>query len=414
MEPRQGVVCAGDTGINALATVRSLGRRGVPVHVFALRSSRQVASLSRYCASATLVDGAGDLCTGLLDFARDRAARGPQRPVLYVDNDPMMKLLAPHAAVLGARFELVDPIADAARLTDKQFQIGIARRCGIAVPRTWFPTNWAGLKAIRTVKRLIAKPLAGRAGFKAVVAGSADELAAMLRARDALPSEVLVQEYVEGGDEQIYAGLAYRAKSVDRCFVMSARKLRQSQPGAGVMAVGQAVDSPQVREMTRRLARAAGMHGVLCSEFKLDPSDGKHYFIEWNPRPAYFQSLGWKAGFDLAWLAWCDHVDPAHLEGPPPVETSTHYWINLGCDLMHIARVPGLAGRPRTWLPYLSGAEWAVFARDDLRPWLAATSELGAWIRAGFARRAAAARAVPRAAVAAAGRSAAERRPATR
>lgn len=414
MEPRQAVVCAGDAGINALATVRSLGRRGVPVHVFALKSSRQVASLSRYCAGATLVDGREDLCTSLLDFARRGAARGPQRPVLYVDNDPMMKLLAPHAAVLGARFELIDPLADAARLTDKQFQIGIARRCGIAVPRTWFPTNWAGLKAIRSTKRLIAKPSTGRTDFKALVAGSADELAAMLRARSALPSEVLVQEYIEGGDEQIYAGLAYRAKSVDRCFVMSARKLRQSAPGAGVMAVGQAVDSPQVREMTRRLARAAGMHGVLCSEFKLDLADGKHYFIEWNPRPAYFQSLGWKAGFDLAWLAWCDHVDPAHLESPPPVETSAHYWIHLRCDLQHLAQAPGLAGRPRTWLPYLRRAEWAVFARDDLRPWLAATRDLGAWIRAGVSRRAAAARAVPQAAAAAAGRSAAPRRPATR
>ncbi len=408
MEPRQAVVCAGNGGINALASVRSLGRRGVPVHVFALKGSAQIASHSRYCRGRTLVDGPGELCTALLDFARGR----PRRPVLYVDNDPMMRLLAPHAAVLGARFELVDPIGDAVRLTDKQFQIGLARRCGIAVPRTWFPTNWSGLAAIRSAKRLIAKPC-GRADFKALVAASADALAALLRARGAAPGEVLVQEYVEGGDAQIYAGLAYRAKSIDRCFVMSARKLRQSQPGAGVMAVGQAVDAPQVREMTRRLARATGMRGVLCSEFKLDPSDGKYYFIEWNPRPAYFQSLGWKAGFDLAWLAWCDHADPARLEAPPAVEATGHYWVNLSCDVAHLAKAPGLARRLSTWRPYLGRTEWAVFAADDPRPWMAATRQLGGWIRKKFARRAAAARAVPGAAAAAAGRSPAARPPAT-
>jgi predicted ATP-grasp superfamily ATP-dependent carboligase len=410
MEPRQAVVCAGDTGINALATVRSLGRRGVPVHVFALQSSRQIASRSRYCRGRTLVEGPDHLCTGLLDFARSRNAR----PVLYVDNDPMMKLLAPHAAVLGARFDLVDPLGDAARLTDKQFQLGVARRCGIAVPRTWFPTNWAGLGAIRSAKRLIAKPSGGRAAFKALVASSAAELAVQMREHGASPSEVLVQEYIEGDDAQIYAGLAYRAKSIDRCFVMSARKLRQSQPGAGVMAVGQAVDAPQVREMTRRLALAAGLRGVLCSEFKLDPSDGKYYFIEWNPRPAYFQSLGWKAGFDLAWLAWCDHVDAQRLERPPVVETTGHYWVNLQGDLMHLAKAPALAGRLGTWLPYLGRTEWAVFAADDLRPWMAATRHLGGWIREKFSRRAAAARAVPSAAVAAAGRTPAARPPATR
>ncbi|MGQ0543764.1 MAG: carboxylate--amine ligase [Betaproteobacteria bacterium] len=409
MEPRQAVVCAGDAGINALATVRSLGRRGVPVQVFALKASPQIASRSRYCRGATLVDGPDDLCTALLDFGRRRQ----RKPVLYVDNDPMLKLLAPHAGVLAARFELVDPVGDAVRLTDKQFQVSLARRCGIAVPRTWFPTNWAGLAAIRSARRLIAKPTA-RAGFKTLMAGSPGELAAELRARGAAPSEVLVQEYIEGDDAQIYAGLAYRARSIDRCFVMSGRKLRQSEPGAGVMAVGQAVDAPQVREMTRRLARAAGMHGVLCSEFKLDPADGRYYFIEWNPRPAYFQSLGWKAGFDLAWLAWCDHAEPLRLEHPPMVEATGHYWVNLHCDLAHLARAPGIARRFATWRPYLGRTEWAVFAADDPRPWLAATRNLGAWIRDAVARRAAAARAAPQAAAAAAGRSPAQRRPAPR
>jgi predicted ATP-grasp superfamily ATP-dependent carboligase len=375
MEPRQAVVCAGEAGINALATVRSLGRRGIQAHVVALRTSDQIASSSRYCSGVTLLDGADDLCPGLLDFARRRKPR----PVLYIDNDPMMKHLAPHAHVLAARFELVDPVRDAERLTDKEFQVALARRCGISVPRTWFPSSWPELLAIKTAKRLIAKPR-GRAEFKALIAASPGELAAELRARSAAAAEMVVQEYIEGDDAQIYAGLAYRAKSIDRCFVMSARKLRQSVPGAGVMAVGQAVEAPQVREMTRRLARAAGMHGVMCTEFKLDARDGKYYFIEWNPRPAYFQSLGWKAGFDLAWLSWCDHVDPARLEEPPPVEPTGHYWINLQFDLRHLAKAPGAARRLRTWLPYLARTEWSVFAMDDLAPWAKSMRQLGGWL----------------------------------
>ncbi|HZM35560.1 MAG TPA: hypothetical protein VFC18_13840 [Burkholderiales bacterium] len=406
MESREAVVCAGSSGINALATVRSLGRRGVPVHVFALKASRQIATASRYCAGSTLVEHPEDLCTALLDFARRRALR----PVLFFDNDPMMTLLAPHAAVLGARFVLVDPLADAARLTDKQFQTGLARRCGIAVPRTWFPTNWGGLRAIRSAKRLIAKPR-GRADFKALVADSADELAAELRRRDCTPDQVLVQEYVEGGDAQIYAGLAYRASSVDRCFVFSARKLRQSEPGVGVMAVGQAVDEPQVREMTRRLARATGARGVLCAEYKLDPSDGRYYFIEWNPRPAYFQSIGWRSGFDLAWLAWCDHLDPAQLLARPAFGATGHYWINLHLDLTHLAKAPRTAARLATWLPYVRPCEWAVLALDDPRPWALAMRGLGRWIRDAAARRGAEAPAAPRAAAVAAGPSPGARPP---
>src|SRR5688572_15947094 len=211
---KPAVVCVGESGINGLATLRSLGRRAVPVHVFSLKGSREIASASRYCRGHTPVDGPADLCTALLDFAR----RAAERPVLYVDNDPMMKLLAPHAKVLAARFDLVDPVGDAERLIDKRFQGELARRCGIAVPRTWFPRSWAELASLKTAKRLIAKPVAGRAEFKALIAANAAELAAALQGRVASPGEVLVQEFVEGDDAHIYMGLCYRARSRENCF----------------------------------------------------------------------------------------------------------------------------------------------------------------------------------------------------
>ena len=65
---KPAVVCAGEAGINALATVRSLGRRGVPVDVVALESSRQVASASRYCRSFTAVPDLASLPRALLQL----------------------------------------------------------------------------------------------------------------------------------------------------------------------------------------------------------------------------------------------------------------------------------------------------------------------------------------------------------
>jgi predicted ATP-grasp superfamily ATP-dependent carboligase len=373
---KPAVVCVGESGTNGLATVRSLGRRALPVHVFSLRGSHEIASASRYCRSHTAVDGPADLCTALLDFAR----RAAERPVLYIDNDPILKVLAPHAKVLAARFDLVDPVGDAERLTDKRFQGELARRCGIAVPRTWFPKSWPELLAIRSVKRLIAKPAAGRADFKALIAANTAELAAALRGRIASPEQVLVQEFVEGDDAQIYAGLCYRAKSREQCFVLSARKIRQTTPGAGIMAVGQTVEAPQVREMTRRLAKAANVRGVLSTEFKLDARDGRYYFIEWNPRPAYFQSIGWKAGFDLAWLAYCDHADPAQLAKIDRAFSGEHFWINLHADLMNLSKVPERALDPKRWQPYLRRKQWAVFALDDLAPWRKSLRRLAKWL----------------------------------
>ena len=368
---RPAVVCAGDSGINALATARALGRRGVPVHVVALHSSGQIASASRYCASLTTAPDLASLHVALRGFETGA--------VLYIDNDPMLKALAPHAESLKQRFALVDEIGDAERLTDKNAQLRIARQAGIAVPRSWFPRTWDELASLRSDKRLIAKPL-GRAEFKALMAPNAAELAAAVRSHGVSPAEVVVQEFIEGDDAQIYVGLCYRARSRSQSFVLSARKLRQTQPGAGVMAVGQVVDVPQVREMTRRLAKAANARGVLCTEFKLDPRDGRYYFIEWNPRPAYFQSIGWRAGFDLAWLAYCDHADPAELARMSAPSSSEHYWINLHGDLRHLAKAPARALEPATWRPYFSRKEWAVFALDDLAPWRKSLGALATWL----------------------------------
>ena len=368
---KSALVCVGDAGINGLATVRALGRRGVPVDVVALESSPQIASASRYCRRFIPVRDMASLAQTLL---------GLEPAILYVDNDPMLKALAPHAAELAQRFALADPLAQAIELTDKALQMAVARKAGIAVPKSWYPASWEELSALRTSKRLIAKPIA-RADFKALIAADAAELAVALRSRDVMPADVVVQEFVEGGDDQIYAGLCYRARSRERCFVLSARKLRQTEPGAGVMAVGQVVDAPQVREMTRRLAKAVGAYGVLSTEFKLDARDGRWYFIEWNPRPAYFQSIGWKAGFDLAWLAYCDHADPALLGNLQPPFSSGHYWINLHADLMNFSKLPG---RPlAAWAPYLGRTEWAVFALDDPAPWSKALGQLARWMLRG-------------------------------
>lgn len=364
------MVCVGDAGINGLATVRALGRRGIAVDVVALETSAQIASASRYCRRFIPVRDMASLPQVLL---------GLEPAILYVDNDPMLKALAPHAAELAQRFGLADPLDRALELTDKAWQMGVARKTGIAVPKSWYPAGWEELATLRTSKRLIAKPIA-RAEFKALVAADAAQLAAALRSRGVTPADVVVQEYVEGGDDQIYAGLCYRARSRERCFVLSARKLRQTEPGAGVMAVGQAVDAPQVREMTRRLAKAAGAYGVLSTEFKLDARDGRWYFIEWNPRPDYFQSIGWKAGFDLTWLAYCDHVDPTRFAEVKIEFSASHYWINVHGDLMHLSRAPRRALEVKTWRPYLSRPEWAVFAADDPAPWRLAMRQLGGWL----------------------------------
>ena len=390
--PAKAVICVGDAGINALATVRSLGRRGVPVHVVTLQGSPQIASLSRYCATQTQIRDLGALYEALRGLKVDPA----RPPLLFIDNDKMIKTVAPYAAELQRRFRVVEPLAQAVQFTDKTFQLRAAAEAGIAVPRTWLPGSWQDMAAIagETNERLLAKPSPARfpAGkkmpsFKAVVAASAGELERSLRSLVDSPADVLVQEYIEGGDACHFGTVCYRARSRNACFVLSVRKVRQTTLEAGIMAVGRVVDAPEVRDMTLRLVETLDYRGVIHVEFKRSPSDGRYYFIEWNARPPYFHSLGWKAGFDAAWLAYCDYMSPGHLDSVRVGHDSGHYWINFQEDVRRLVKAPRLALNPATWRPYLRRKEWAVFALDDLKPWVRSMQQLGAWLTQSMSRR---------------------------
>lgn len=389
--PAEAVICVNDGGINALATVRALGRRGVPVHVIALQESRQIASLSRYCATQTRIRELGALYEALHGLKADSA----RRPLLFIDNDKMLKALAPYAGQLQRRFRVVEPLGQAAQFMDKTFQLQAAAEAGIAVPRTWLPSSWQDLAALagETSERLLAKPSPARfpAGkklpsFKAVVAASAGELERKLRSLVDSPADVLVQEYIDGGDACHFGTVCYRARSRNACFVLSVRKVRQTTLEAGIMAVGRVVDAPEVRDMTVRLVERLDYRGVIHVEFKRSPSDGRYYFIEWNARPPYFHSLGWKAGFDAAWLAYCDYMSPRDLDSVSLRHDSGHYWINLREDMRRLVNVPRLALKPTTWRPYLRRKEWAVFALDDLKPWVGSMQHLGTWLTQGLLR----------------------------
>jgi predicted ATP-grasp superfamily ATP-dependent carboligase len=380
----EAIVCIGDPGINALAMIRSLGRRGVRVHAVALQGSAEFASASRYCASVSRPRDLDSLCDALLELKVASA----ERALLFIDNDRMMRALQPRVTELRRRFRIVGPVGDAERLMDKSFQVAAAAKAGIDVPRTWFPRDWSELAAIagQTGRRLIAKPSPSRFApgtpppFKALVAEDSAQLAAQLRRCGANPQDILVQEYIAGDDSHVYGVLAYRAINSGALLALGIRKHRQTVPGAGIMAVGQVLDVPELRELTARLMQQLDYRGTLHAEFKRCPVDGKYYFIEWNNRPGYFHSLGWQAGFDAAWFAYCDLVQPQQMASMSLRHDARHYWISFHGDLGHLLKRPALLFRPSTWAPYFSRPEWAVYARDDVRPWLRASHELMDWL----------------------------------
>jgi predicted ATP-grasp superfamily ATP-dependent carboligase len=389
--PADAVVCTLGSGVNGLGIVRSLGRRGLNVAVVAPRAN--LAARSRYASEVHLVGGVDgkQLCDTLCAIS----ARSAREPVLFIDNDAMLWALAPFADVLIRRFKVTSPLERISLLLDKDYQMQVAREAGLVVPRTWRPECWEDILAIEAERRrkLLAKP-SPRAypidpPFKVVLADTGPDLVRRLKPRLESPKGLIVQEFVEGPDTNVWAVLGYASSGFCKSVMLTARKTLQSGEGAGgVMASGRTVLWPPVRELAARLIKALDYVGLFGVEFKYDATNDQHYFIELSSRAERFHTIAARAGFDLPWLAWQDLSCGARVEPLRKEPLDGVVWRDAQ-SCRHRLGLVGLVGN-FVWAirSVFAPVEWAVFSWDDLRPWVAHLHTELRRYAVGFARRA--------------------------
>lgn len=371
--------------LNGLGVARVLGRHGVPVigihgdeATFELRSKFVHERWRR-----------GDSTDDLLTLLRDKGKQFAERPVLLPITDESVLLIAEHLDELRSMYRIAMPAPDLVRdLIDKERMPDIARRLGVTMPRSWhihtqeeFDAALAELTLPCIVKPVHKDDAWQDAGLrKAYVFEDRDALLAVWRQIRAIGAPVVLQQFVPGGDDQIYFTLLYCKQGGDATALFSGRKLRQWRPRCGGTSASEPVHAPPLDEIARTFFAAVGMHGLCSLEYKRDPSDGVYYMIEPTVcRPDWQNGVADVNGVPLAWLAYCD------LAGLPLPTVARHRrarrWVYWQWDVRAAAHY-----RQRgelNWLAWLWSirppVRGAVFALDDLGPWLATVS--AAWRR---------------------------------
>lgn len=301
------VLGVSETGLSAM---RLLGRRGV--RCWGIDASFDHPGFSsRYCDRRICVSesvSAPELAAVLSAIARERG----DRPVLLPTSDRFVRLLRALRSDLGDRFQValppshvVDDMLDKARFS------ACAERSGLRSPRTAPVSDAGGLEeAARSVGfPVIVKPRASDrrpAGLpKARVLQDEAELRAFEAThRGAIGPELVVQEYVPGGDFQhlsVAVALDSHARPV-ASFV--ARKRRQGNRGAGVGTFVESHHDDEAASVARRFLSRIGYVGVAEMELKRHGTTGELFAIEVNPRLWSQVMLPAALGLDFALLAY--------------------------------------------------------------------------------------------------------------
>lgn len=361
--------------VNGLGLVRSLAARGIPTAVVVTQPF-DLAHRSRWAREHAAVPDLEERSDGLMELL-ERRARDWAGWALLPTNDAALAALSEHHERLSSTYRVVSPPTEVARhLLDKRPMLDLARAAGVDLPHCHGPAVEAtaaapGLRFPVVVKPTVPYRFYARFGCKLFLARDREELRrSIARLVEAgIPGDVF--DFVPGPDSQIYAYCTYVDAAGEPSEGVLVHKLRQNPPLVGDARVADvARDDGTLREATVEIVRRIGFRGMAIAEFKLDPRDGRHRFLEVNGRSVVYNGLLRRAGLDLAGLAWADHVD-GRPERPRP-NGWPGVWIHLHPDVLYatLHRRHQRIGLRDFLAPYARTKIEAVWSARDPRPFL--------------------------------------------
>jgi|tagenome__1003787_1003787.scaffolds.fasta_scaffold20988464_3 D-aspartate ligase len=305
--PAPAVVLGGS--YNSLSVARALGRQGIEVHALGDGAGGALVRHSRYVRSYLPVESSAGAPDEWMKWLRT----GPQGAVLLPCSDGALEFLAMHRYELQALGYCPAAGADEVTLAllDKERTYELARRVGVAAPRTAAITTLEELRKVAddwdfpcALKPRHSHLFARRFGSKALVVKDAEALEAAFHATSEHGLEMIVTEIIPGDDSRYCSYYSYLDEDGTPLFDFTKRKLRQNPPGFGLGTYHVSEWVPDAAELGLRFFTAIGLRGVGNVEFKRDSRNGQLVIIECNPRFTAADKLVRRAGVDMATLSY--------------------------------------------------------------------------------------------------------------
>lgn len=272
-------------GLNALGVVRSLGAAGIPL-VVVDTSPKSPAMRSRYGRKLVCEALEGEpLLACLAALGREHGA-----PLtLFATEEKTVETVSEQRARLEPYYRLRQPEHERLMaLMHKQGFQELAEAVGAPVPRTVRLEGKADLARIHDLTYpCVFKPSKKDYGYgarfkKAYKVASPAEVEALYEEIFPVLADMVVQEWIEGSDADVYFCLQYIGEGGQVVSSFSGRKIRAWPPRIGGTASCTAAweVAEELAETTRDFFAKVGFVGMGSMEYKRDSRDGRFYMVE--------------------------------------------------------------------------------------------------------------------------------------
>lgn len=306
-------VILGDS-VNALGLVRSfsIGR----VFSIVTDCQKDVAAFSRYSTYLKCPDPLS--CSdGLMDSLRRIAGKLKAKGFLIPTSDPYLLFAGEYREQLERCFYLPFPGKEKIdNLINKQNLYRMAMKIGIPCPKNEVIGN---IHQIDNAGERIGFPFILKPslpigfkeafGEKALFIKNAEVLEKQkknIENSDFRDREMIIQEYIPGGTENLYTISSYASESSKIMGYSIGHKIRQSPPDTGTIISGKVTHVQDLFEYGQSLIQYSGYYGISNIEFKKDSRDNSFKLIEMNPRPGVWNFSATASGINLPMIAYKD------------------------------------------------------------------------------------------------------------
>lgn len=302
-------------GVNALGVLRSLAAGGQSVMVLDT-NARSPAMRSRHAIGRVVRSIEGpEFMLALQQVADELGARA----TLFLTEEKTVETVSALRHQLPASLVLRLPEHQRLMaLMHKQGFYDLALSMGAPVPRTLRVQCQADLVALNALRfPCVFKPgeksYAYGARFKkAYKVESVDEVRLLYRDIEPVLADMVVQEWIEGSDSDIYFCLQYI--SADQRLIASfpGRKIRSWPPRIGGTASCTSAweDNEELTRLTEQFFRQVGFTGMGSMEYKRDVRDGRFYMVEPTVGRTDFQEeVATVNGCNVPLLAHCHEMN---------------------------------------------------------------------------------------------------------
>lgn len=374
---RPHAVVIGMDCMTGLQSARILRGHGIPVIGIANQIDHPFCR-TRACEEI-LEAGPGE--ERLIDCLDRLGPRLDRRAVLFPCTDLGVLGISRHRARLGDRFHVVMPSHQlVSTLMDKIGFFRLAEANGFPVPPgAVVHSRVDALSASESLRFPCAiKPAIKTSRWqmqtkvKVFKVHDREELVDAVDRCLAWSTDLLVQEWIPGGDENCHTCNCYLTSEGKAAVSFVTRKVRQWPPQTGIGCLSVESDNEVVRSETIRMFERVGFRGLGYAELKQDERSGKYFVIEPNiARPTGRSAMAEAGGVPLLYTMYADAVGESLPSGAQRAGSSVK-WIHLRQDL-RAAWSYWRAGELtlRDWKESVRGRKtYAVFSWSDPLPFL--------------------------------------------